>query len=60
MPKKTLWECDGCGKSELEENTKEWLEAEVRVGKHGTEPVLTCSFACLGRYAVRREEEHNH
>lgn len=59
MGRKTLVECDGCGKEELEDNTKSWIDAVFTVGRGGNETAICCSFACVGRYAVRREGEMN-
>lgn len=59
MPKKTLVECDGCGREELEANTKNWIDAVFTVGQYGNENAICCSFACVGRYSMRREKELN-
>lgn len=59
MSKKSLVECDGCGREALEENTKDWIHTVFDVGRHGKEEIDCCSFSCIGRYAMRREKELN-
>lgn len=59
MGRKVLVECDGCGKEELEDNAKDWIDVTFKVGKRGTEDAILCSFACVGRYGNRREKEMN-
>lgn len=58
MSRKTLVECNGCGREELEENTATWIKAHFSVGRDNEEADL-CSFACVGRYGMRREKERN-
>jgi hypothetical protein len=54
-----LLQCDGCGKQDEKKNAKSWITAEFDVGSKGKESGHFCSFACVGRYATRREDELN-
>lgn len=60
MPKKVLMICSGCGREELEEDAKNWFSVDLKAGTNQhIEHADVCSFACLGRYAHRRESELN-